>query len=598
MTKLTTYLVALTALILTASFFAGCGGDDGLVLANVGGDKIYAQDLDDIITRSRQSFPSFDEELEWRKTILDSLVIQQLLIQEAYRFKIDESEEVNRIVLANRDNFLLDVLFLREVADKVSVTDDEIKDFYSRLEYKVKASHILVKEEETANMIIDSLNSGSSFENLAIKYSTDPNAQRNRGDLGYFTWGQMDMVFQEQVFKMNPGEISAPFETRYGWHVVKLTDRLPNELRGPYEKMYDQINSGVEGQKRNARLEEYKNLLMEKYPVTIDTITCQYLLNKREILYPPSVLETLPKNDFDLEQLDRDEKELILASWEGGQIPLGPYLANAKKYRASMKPDFDQYDELAEFIFNISLSDILAYEARQLGLEDDAEYKRKLKKFRELAMADIMQNDSLPVTNMPDEGEMLQYYEDNPNEFSIPGKIHIYEVMFNDYQMAKTYAKKTGKLSKFKSLAAQYTERSGKRAVEGDLGWVDARMYPRLFKAAEMADVGKVVGPIPVGGKHSIIYVAEKQPSELKDFEMVRQTISSKLEQLRRRQAFENWVEEQKEGVSIDINDNNIRASIKKAKYAEAETETVQEVQPAVTPEGGAETPADTTSGE
>jgi len=559
---------------MACSFFTGCGGDDNLVLAKVGGDEILAQDLDDIFKRNRGVFASFDEELEWRKTILDSLVIQQLLVQEAYRVNIDESEEVNRIVLGNRDKFLLDILYLREVADKVDITDEEIKTFYSMLEYKMQASHILVEIEETASMIMDSIQAGSSFENLAIKYSKDPSAQRNRGDLGFFIWGQMDEVFQEQVFKMNPGEVSAPFETRYGWHIVKIIDRSPNELRDTYDKMYDQIFSALEAQKRNARLEEYKDELMGKYPVSVDTITCQYLIHKRESLYPPSVLETLPKNDFDLNQLDRDEKELILASWDGGQMPVGLYLANAKKYRGVQKPNFDEYDKLAEFIFNISLVEILGLEARRIGLEDDADYKRKLKRFKELAMADIMQNDSLPISNIPDEGELLQYYEDNPKEFSIPGKIHIYEILFNDFKTAKTYSGKIGSLKKFKTLASQFTERSGKRADGGDLGWVDERMYPRLYKAAELADVGDVIGPIPVGGKHSVIYVDEKQPPELKDFQIVVQSIRDTLEKLRRQQAFEQWVLAQKEDVSIKIYENSIRAGINKAKYAESETVT------------------------
>lgn len=578
MKKLSAYLIVFLTLAVAASFLTGCGGDEDLVLADVGGDKIYAQDLDDIFERNRETFLSFDEELEWRNTILDSLIIQQLLVQEAYKKNIDESEEVNRIVLGNRDQFLLDILYMRQVIDKINVTEEEIKDFYAKLEYKIQASHILVRDEDTAGAIMDSIQAGSSFENLAIKYSVDPSAQQNRGDLGFFVWGQMDQVFQEQVFKMNPGEISAPFETKYGWHIVKMVDRSPNELRGTYEKMYDQIRSTIEGQKRNARLEEYRNELMAKYPITIDSITCQYLMHKRESLYPPSLLETLPKNDFDLNQLDRDEKELILASWDGGQLAVGPYLVKAKKFRAAMKPDFDDYEGLAEFIFNLSMVDILSLEARRIGLEDDPEYKRKLKRFKELAMADIMQNDSLPIASQPDEGEMKQYYEDNPDEFTTPGKVHLYEVLFNDFRTAKTYALKTRNLEKFKALASQYTERSGKRASGGDLGWINERMYPRLYKAAERAAIGDVIGPIPMGEKHSIIYVADKEPPILQDFQIVKQSIKETLEKLRRSQSFEKWVQDQKENTSIKIYENNIRASINKAKYADIDDSSDTEV--------------------
>ncbi len=306
----------------------GCGNGGGdMVLAVVDGDKILAEDLDEYILRGRKTFTSFDEELEARKALLDTLIIQQLLIQAAYRLNIDESEEINRIVLANKDRFLLDILYKRKVVDQINVTDADVKDYYAKLEHKVQASHILVQQEDTAWMLIDSLKNGGNFENLAVSYSVDPSAKTNQGDLGYFVWGQMDNTFSENTFKLNPGEISEPFETKFGWHIVKMVDRAANELRGPFDQMSDQIRAAVENYQGAKKLDAYKDELQSKYIVRVDTVTCDYLMHKRSTLYPPSLLAGLPKNDFDVTQLDRDEKELILATWEKGQITVGQYLA-------------------------------------------------------------------------------------------------------------------------------------------------------------------------------------------------------------------------------------------------------------------------------
>lgn len=558
--------------VLFALIMSGCGGEDDLVLARIGDAKIMSGDLDDIFKRNRRFFQSFEEELESRRNILDSLIIQQLLIREAYKMNIDELEEVNRIVLANKDKFLLDILYQRKVADPVIITEDDIKDFYSKLEYKVHAFHILVSDEDTANMIIDSLQNGASFENLAVEYSLDPSAQSNRGDLGYFVWGQMDPVFQEQVFKMSPDQISKPFKTRFGWHIVKMVDRAPNELLGSYEKMYDQIDNSLQGAGRSKRLEKYRDELLERYAIRIDTITCEYLMHKRASLYPPSLLETLPKNDFDLSQLDRDEKELILASWDGGQVTMGQYLSRISKINPRFRPDLDDYEGLAEFAFQLEFEKILSVEARRSGMEDDPEFKRKLKKFKELTMADIMENDSIPYPEEPDEDEIRQYYDNHPEEFLIPEKIHIYEIMFNDHSLAETYAHKTRSLQKFKAVASQYTERSGKRTTSGDLGWIEERSYPRLFAAAKETDVGRVAGPITLAGKYSIIYVAEKRPEQVKDFLMVKQNIKETLGRQRRTEGFEDWVAEKKAEVDIEIYENNIRAGINKARYAVADS--------------------------
>jgi parvulin-like peptidyl-prolyl isomerase len=574
MKKLAITLSIFSAIILTAFMFSGCGGEGDPVLARVDGDKITAKDLDDIFRQSRKTFLTFEDEYEDRRAILDSLVIRQLLIQEAYNRNIDESEEVNRIVLGNKDQFLLDVLYLRKVVDEVEVTEDEVKDFYSKLEYKLKASHIVVAGEDTAQMIIDSLAAGAVFENLAVNHSIDPSVSRNQGDLGYFVWGQMDPVFLENVFKMNPGEISQPFETKYGWHIVKLVDRAPNEVRGSFEKMREQIRSSLESVRRNQRLNAYRDELREKYPIRVDTVTCEYLLRKREILYPPSLLENLPKNDFDIEQLDRDERELIIASWDGGQMTVGEYLRKIKQSRPSGRPNLDNYDNIADYVFNLNLLIILSYEARQLGLEDDAEFKRKLKKFKELTMADVMENDSLPLPGEVDEGQMRQYYEDNQKEFTVPEKIHVYEILFNDYSTAKTYSLKLRSLQKFKEIASKYTERSGKRASGGNLGWIEQRMYPQLFPVAKETDIGDVTAPVQTRTKYSVMYIADKKPENVKDFLMVKQTIKEKLEREMRRQVFEEWVERRKTEADIKIFEDNLRAGINQAKYEVPDTTT------------------------
>ncbi len=561
-------IIFLTAVLGSALLF-GCGGDDGgdnIVLAEVGGEKIYSGDLNDIFKRSRQNYLTFEEELDARRDILDSLVVQRLLIQEAYKKKIDESEEIKRIVLANQDKFLLDALYQKKIINPVEVTDDDLMDYYAKLENKIQASHILVRTLDTAMMVLDSLKNGANFENLAIKYSIDPSAKTNRGDLGYFVWGQMDPTFQENVFKMQPGEISEPFETRYGWHIVKVTDRAENELRGTFGKMKDQIKTSIESGLKNEKLNAYLTEMREKYPIHIDTVTCEYLMHKRATLYPPSLLETLPKNDFDVSQLDRDEKELIIATWEGGQMTVIQYLAQRRQLGKN-GPDFDDYAGLADVIFQFNYMNILGIEARKIGLEDEKEYKRRIRKFREMAMADVMENDSIIYPGAPDEGEIRAYYDNHQEEFIIPAKYHIYEIMFNDYGTAKSYMGKIGSLKRFKSLAAQYTERTGKRQAEGDLGYIERRHYASLFDEAAKAPEDKVSGPIQIGNKYSLIWVSDKKEEQVEDFLAAKQKIKDILDKKRKTDFFAEWIDKRKSEVDIRIYENNLRATIDKSKY-------------------------------
>ncbi len=569
-------LLLTISLILTLGLigliFSGCSKGNGLVIARVGNDKIYAQDLNDIFDRNRMNFISFEDEYNHRRAILDSLVIRQMLIQEAYKKHIDASEEVNRIVLASHDKFLLDVLYQKEIADKAKVTDEDLKDFYNKLENQMQASHILMTTEDSINIIYDSLKNGVNFEDMAIRHSIDPSVKTNRGDLGWFTWGRMDPTFQEQVFSLNQGDISKPFKTRYGWHIVKLTGRQPNDKRQSYEKMVPEIRAALENIKRSDALEKYTQELKKNFPIKIETSTCDYVLQRRTNLYPPQLLETLPKNDFDLAQLDRDEKELALASWDGGQMTLGQYLTKIRKLRGAPKPDFDQHDSLSSFIFQLNLMDLLAVQARRSGIEESAEFKDKIKKFRELTMADVMENDSLPRVAPCDEGEMRQYYENHTDQYKTPAQIHVYEIMYPTYGYAKDYKPKIRSLEAFKAMANTDTERPGKRGNGGDLGYIEERSYPELFHAADTTPVGDIAGPIGVGGKFSLIYVADKKAAEIRDFATVKASIKDTLDKQRKRKVYEDWVEAKKKEINIRIYEDDLRSSIDKTKFQSADS--------------------------
>jgi peptidyl-prolyl cis-trans isomerase C len=88
-----------------------------------------------------------------------------------------------------------------------------------------RVRHILVETEAKAQAIIDELESGGDFAELASTRSTDPGSAALGGDLGYFTRGQMVLPFEEAAFAIAVGEFGhTPVETQYGWHVIKVVD--------------------------------------------------------------------------------------------------------------------------------------------------------------------------------------------------------------------------------------------------------------------------------------------------------------------------------------------------------------------------------------
>jgi len=166
---------------------------------------------------------------------LELFVNYRLKVKEAKNQKIDTlsdfQKEFKRYRNQIADNYIA----------KGKVTNELVKEVYERLKTDVKASHILIKVPDTASAerkhqlyqkakeVAGKAKRGADFESLALQYSEDPSVKRNKGDLGWFTAFQMLYPFETVVYSLKNGEISAPVETKYGYHIIKKTDQRKSQ---------------------------------------------------------------------------------------------------------------------------------------------------------------------------------------------------------------------------------------------------------------------------------------------------------------------------------------------------------------------------------
>ncbi|MDX8361242.1 MULTISPECIES: peptidylprolyl isomerase [Bacillaceae] len=175
-----------------------------------------------------------DEEInEQLQTIKDQYGEQFEMLLQQYGYQ-DEEQLKETIKLG-----LLSEKAATEREDEIEVTDDEIKQLHDSMEGQIKASHILVTDEETAKEVKDKLDQGESFEDLAKEYSTDTSAA-NGGDLGWFGKGQMVPEFEEAAFALKEGEISDIVQTEHGFHIIMLTETVK-----PLDEMKDELTQQI-----------------------------------------------------------------------------------------------------------------------------------------------------------------------------------------------------------------------------------------------------------------------------------------------------------------------------------------------------------------
>lgn len=136
---------------------------------------------------------------------------------------------------------------------------DENKDSFAQTK-QVKASHILVEDEETAKEVKEKLDNGEDFAELAKEYSTDTASAESGGDLGFFGEGSMVAEFEEAAFSMKVDEISDPVKSDYGYHIIKVTD-TQEAAEANFEKSKEEIKGILLDEKMAT---EYPTWLEEK----------------------------------------------------------------------------------------------------------------------------------------------------------------------------------------------------------------------------------------------------------------------------------------------------------------------------------------------
>lgn len=114
---------------------------------------------------------------------------------------------------------------------QIIITDEEIKDYFEEnkesfnTEEQIKASHILVDNEEKAVEVKNKLNAGEDFAELAKEYSTDNSNKDNGGSLGFFGRGEMVPEFEDIAFSLEAGKTSEPVKTDFGFHIIKVEEK-------------------------------------------------------------------------------------------------------------------------------------------------------------------------------------------------------------------------------------------------------------------------------------------------------------------------------------------------------------------------------------
>ncbi|MBU5439425.1 peptidylprolyl isomerase [Tissierella sp. MSJ-40] len=257
--KVSIYKYALLGILLVLAIsVTGCKKEE-VVVAKVNNEVITKDDLYEILVKQNG------------EQLLNSLISEKIINIEAEKQKIEVSEEdiqkeIDKIAgnyggeeafnqaiqyygytLEDIKNDLaMNIKIKKLLEPSISISEEEMKNYFEinketfNQEEEVKARHILVETEKKAKEVIEKLNAGGDFSELAKEYSMDEATKELGGELGFFGRGKMVAEFEESAFALKLNEISEPVKTKYGYHIIEVEEKKEAK-EANYEEIKDMI---------------------------------------------------------------------------------------------------------------------------------------------------------------------------------------------------------------------------------------------------------------------------------------------------------------------------------------------------------------------
>jgi peptidyl-prolyl cis-trans isomerase SurA len=404
---------------------------------------------------------------------------------------------------------------------------------------KIKASHILVSyfnpegqmDSAAALLTVDSLvaelKAGVDFDELVLRYSDDTGTKNKGGDLGFFERRMMVKEFDEAVFKLEIGEISDPVQTNFGYHIIKLTDKMEypsfEEERENLKKMYEKQRYQVE-------YDDLIDSLRVKYNFSLNDATVNLLMDKSD-----SVRFGMEYPNLDL------VKDEVLFTYANKSVTAGEFLFNVNSAGTfAGKPIFVR-DEVVNAVNKVT-EDLLK-EEEALNLDKaNPQFAALMNDYRDGIYIFKLQEEEVWNKVKIDSASVYNYWNANKENYSLQERISFSEIFSMKDSLISIYYNSLVEGASFDSLANLYTERPGKKETSGFYELQDVEFSDLSREANKLENIGDYSKPIPFSGGYSIFKLNERQSARLKTFEEAKAEVSGKYQEMESSRLEEEYI--------------------------------------------------------
>ena len=416
---------AILLIVFVSVWYCAKPPSDRKVVATVGKQNIS---LDGV----KESFilhPKFRPDKKGREALLqhlDGLIATKLLAVEGKERGYLKDECIQSRLQWARNQAMVEQLYRKVVSGNVEVTEDELREGFAKKQIKLRARHLFAETLEQAQDLHRRLLNGESFEDLAREVFVGYDLAENGGDLGYFTWGEMDPDFEEAAYALKVGEISEPVRTKWGYHIIRVDNVERNVLTTEHDFQIQRksIEKVVRQRKEEVLASKYVVDVMKgldvraKGPIfSLVVNSARQILRDRKSMLPN---KNPPIFDIELTQIGgtlEDHRDDVFVTFKGGQWTLGEFLDRVEAMPPGYRPRLNKPDSFRDELKDMIRDEFLAAEADKKHLAKHPEVKKEVQWWREEMLAAKIKSELVKHLDVTPQ-EIESYFQDHKNIYS------------------------------------------------------------------------------------------------------------------------------------------------------------------------------------
>ncbi|MCK4857024.1 MAG: peptidylprolyl isomerase [candidate division Zixibacteria bacterium] len=519
-----------------------------------------------------------------REAIHKSLV-WQVAGEESWDF---DPAQIHRLAHNRTHAPMMDYMFYDLFGSQIMVTDSQVDSayqadilFYATPERR-RVTHLLISTDSRAwavagidvsdlgeeqidrkaKALIEDLyqqvRNGADLGELASEHSHDSGSKEKQGNLGFFSPGEMVKDFEETVYRMKMGEVSRPFKTEFGYHIVRLDETAP-EIVAPLEDLREQLRTNLK-----RRLEQQMSVRF------VDSLMAEAEYRWNEDLLQKDVGD-YEQRDWVCIVNDNDTVEAMILS-----------NAELRARTARRYPEFTT-EVRQQLVLDRITPHVLASAAIDLGYAASDTMQQVYNYFRCLEISNRVFTERKQLGDWEaTEEEMKVYYEKHEEKYLSNKPVEVQHIVVEDSLAALRIKEELETGADFKATAMKYYPGEDDiKKVAYDLGWISAETMGQVFyDAAWLTRVGDITGPVKSDWGYHIIKVVDKKPRLT--FLMAQRDIKEKLHEEKLMEVEANWVKRISRGKRIEIFDDIMsKVNFKNRKYYQMVTDSILQAQAA-----------------